>query len=587
MDKLRIESIRNRIAELPSGGITYKTINGKKYAYYQWTENGKQRSRRISDDEIPAMMEQISERKALQQELKKAGAGKGDTEPAFFAEIKLGDSLKSFVLPAAKLKKRTCYQMLSDYIYGNSIDKVLVLYGLRRTGKTTLIRQVIAGMPDEMLRKTAFIQLRPGIGLAEINSDLRILEKQGIRYLFLDEVTLMTDFIEGAALFSDIYAASGMKVVLSGTDSLGFAIAARDQLYDRCFTIHTTFIPYREFSEVLGIHSVDDYIRYGGTMSLGGVNYNTSASPFADRDTAGQYVDSAIAHNIQHSLKNYREGGRFRALLDLYENGELTNVINRVVEDINHRFTLEILTRTFRSADLSITAKNLIKDKSDPTDVLYRIDTAAVTNQLKEMLSILNQTESKIEITDAHRSEIAEYLKILELTDEIGIIGNDSISPYTYRTVVTQPGLRYSQAEALIHALTQDNVFAALSAQERSRITERILNEVKGRMLEDIILLETKLARPGCRVFKLEFAIGEFDMVIADPGKLTCEIFEIKHSKQFVPEQYRYLADTEKCKDTEFRFGTIVRKCVIYRGESTQMNGIEYKNAEEYLCSLR
>ena len=26
------------------GGITFKTINGKRYAYYQWTENGKQHS---------------------------------------------------------------------------------------------------------------------------------------------------------------------------------------------------------------------------------------------------------------------------------------------------------------------------------------------------------------------------------------------------------------------------------------------------------------------------------------------------------------------------------------------------------------
>lgn len=32
----------------------------------------------------------------------------------------------------------------------------------------------------------------------------------------------MEDFIDGAALFSDVYAACGMKIVLSGTDSLGF-----------------------------------------------------------------------------------------------------------------------------------------------------------------------------------------------------------------------------------------------------------------------------------------------------------------------------------------------------------------------------
>ena len=42
------------------------------------------------------------------------------------------------------------------------------------------------------------------------------------KYVFIDEVTLIEDFIEGAALFSDIFAACGMKIVLSGTDSLGF-----------------------------------------------------------------------------------------------------------------------------------------------------------------------------------------------------------------------------------------------------------------------------------------------------------------------------------------------------------------------------
>ncbi len=39
--------IITEIETLPTGGITYKRINGKAYAYYQWREDGKQRSRRI------------------------------------------------------------------------------------------------------------------------------------------------------------------------------------------------------------------------------------------------------------------------------------------------------------------------------------------------------------------------------------------------------------------------------------------------------------------------------------------------------------------------------------------------------------
>ncbi|MBP5306199.1 MAG: hypothetical protein J6Z02_10140 [Lachnospiraceae bacterium] len=52
----------------------------------------------------------------------------------------------------------------------------------------------------------------------------------------------MEDFVEGAAVFSGIYASSGMKIVLSGTDSLGFAFSKGEQLFDRCIMLHTTFI---------------------------------------------------------------------------------------------------------------------------------------------------------------------------------------------------------------------------------------------------------------------------------------------------------------------------------------------------------
>lgn len=44
-----------------------------------------------------------------------------------------------------------------------------------------------------------------------------------------------------------------MKIVVSGTDSLGFQMANRDELYDRNIMIHTSFIPFREYENLLGI----------------------------------------------------------------------------------------------------------------------------------------------------------------------------------------------------------------------------------------------------------------------------------------------------------------------------------------------
>lgn len=592
MDLVRIRYIKEWISQLPQGNITYKKINNKRYPYYQWTENGKQRGRRVKDEELQELTEKINQRKELQQKLKDAKAAATTEESAvfeedfFFSSVKRGQELLSFVEPVRPLKKRECFGKLHDYVYGDSTDRVFILYGLRRTGKTTLIRQVISEMSAEILAQTAFVQINSNVDLAKINIDLKQLSKQGYRYVFIDEVTLMDDFIEGAALFSDIYASSGMKIVLSGTDSLGFMFSEDRELYDRCFMLHTTFVPYREFENVLGIRGIDEYIRYGGTMSLGGINYNRSGMTFATKESTDDYVDSAIARNIQHSLKNYQQGDHFRHLSELYEANELTSAINRIVEDINHRFTIAVLTKDFKSGDLSRSAKNMLRDRENPNDILYRVDKAEVTQRLKELLEIRNKPEQKIEISDAHRLEIKEYLDFLDLTVDLDVVHLPDLSRNEKHTAISQPGMRYAQAEALIKTLMRDSVFQMLSLAERNTVTQRIMSDIQGCMMEDIVLLETKMAYPKCEVFKLMFALGEFDMVVFDPEAASCSIYEIKHSAEIVEEQYQHLVDTDKCAATEFRFGPITGKYVIYRGETQDVNGIHYLNVEEYLNKL-
>ncbi|MBR2411794.1 MAG: AAA family ATPase [Clostridia bacterium] len=587
MDKVRIRYIKEWISQLPQGNITYKTIKGKKYPYHQWTENGKQHGRMVKDYELEELKEKIEQRKSLEKKLKESGASDDLlSDNFFFSSVKVGEELSAFVAPVKTFKKRNCYSKLHEYIYGDSSDRVFILYGLRRTGKTTLIRQLISEMSEETLLQTAFMQINSTIDIAKLNIDLKQLSKSGYRYVFIDEVTLMNDFIDCAALFSDVYATSGMKIVLSGTDSLGFLFSEDRELYDRCFMVHTTFISYAEFETVLGIKGIDEYIRYGGTMSLGGVNYNQSGMTFATKESTEEYIDSAIARNIQHSLKNYQNGEHFRHLLELYDLNELTSAINRIVEDINHRFTIEVLTKDFVSNDLSLSAKNLLRDKNEPDDVLYRIDKQKVTEDLRKLLEIRNRSEQSVNITDIHKTEIKQYLDLLDLTVDLDTVFMTDLNKKEKRVAVSQPGMRYSQAEALIKSLMKDDIFRELSLRERNRVTERILNDIRGRMMEDIIVLETRIAKPDCEVFKLVFAAGEFDMVVFEPENECCSIYEIKHSAEVIANQYRHLTDEEKCKETEFRFGDIKGKYVIYRGKTHDVDSIHYVNVEEYLSNL-
>ena len=493
--------------------------------------------------------------------------------------------LKKFVADVKKFKKRECYSQLHNFVYGDIKDRVFILYGLRRTGKTTMIRQFIADMSEVDLARTAFIQIAPKDTLADVNKDMKLLEQEGYKYIFIDEVTFMEDFIEGAALFSDVFATCGMKIVLSGTDSLGFMLSKSEQLYDRCILLHTTVIPYREFERVLGIKGIDEYIRYGGTMSLGGINYNEGFA-FTDTNTVNSYVDSAIAKNIQHSLRYYQDGGHFRHLAELYEKNELTNAINRVVEDINHRFTKEVITREFKSGDLARSARNLRKDRFAPNTILDDIDIETFTAQLKNLLEIIDQEEQKVKVADVHAAEIKEYLILLDLIYEIDARSFPNVNDIGKITVVSQPGMRYAQAQALVKSLLLDEKFKGLDLDERNQVIERILSEIRGRMMEDIILLETKLAQPSKEVFKLQFTVGEFDMVVFDPKSASCEIYEIKYSTQVVEQQYQHLVNEDKCAQTAHRFGKITGKYVLYRGTTQDANGIHYVNVEEYLNNL-
>jgi len=590
----QIAELEREIALLPEGSITKKKIRDKEYFYHRITRNGKRVENYLSFEVVPELKAQIDKRKAFEKELKllksqvipeSVWEKEDEEQPAFKTTVRTGRQLRAQIALTKRYKKRECISELREYVFGIQQDKVFIIYGLRRTGKTTMIRQILTELPEAAFKKAAFIQVRSKDTLEDVDADLRVLEEKGFRYVFIDEVTLIEDFIEGAAVFADIYASSGMKIVLSGTDSLGFAFSKEEQLYDRCIMLHTTFIPYREFEEVLGIKGIDEYIRYGGTMSLGGIHYNEDVT-FSNSKTAEEYIDTAIAKNIQHSLRMYQYGGHFRRLLDLYEKGELTNVINRVVENINHSFTRSVVEKTFKSHDISVTVANMLRDRENPINIKEHMDLDVVTFGIMQMLDILNKEEQSIDIEDDHMIQIKEYLALLDLIMEIDLESLPEVSGKSMVTVITQPGMRYAQANAIVENLLLDAKFQELSIGERQRILERLLNEIRGRMMEDIVLLETKIAKPDKKVFKLQFTVGEFDMIVFDQKTLSCQIYEIKYSKEQVPEQYRHMKDEDKCALTSHRYGDITGRYVIYRGDNAELDGVQYLNVEEYLKSL-
>ena len=595
----QIRALEAELSTLPIGYISKKTIQGKVRYYRQWTENGKVKSQYIKNEEYDAVSRAIARRREILQQLKELKAQwPTHNLPAataiFETHVVIGEELQKSCRLVQTYAKRDCFPQLMTYLNGTGFGRVCVLYGLRRTGKTTMLFQAISELPDN---QSAYIKARTTDTMAMLDRDLKKLAALGYRYFFLDEVTLLEDFIDSAAVLSDIYAMQGLKIVLSGTDSLGFWLAEHEELYDRAKMIHTTIIPFGEHARLLGIGDIDEYIRYGGTLRAGEIAFDdeelrTGESSFRDDESTRRYIDTAICKNIQHSLACCEGGGHFRHLADLYDAGELTNAINCIIESMNKRFLVSTVEKRFRSADLGITRNNLRKE-TDPekkSDALDQIDEAAVLQKLKALLDIREKDDLTVTITPAHLAEIKEYLRALDLIMDRPLKTDSAEDPAEY-ILFTQPGMRYCQAQALVHSLLQDWQFRELSEREKQLVTDRLLDDVKGRMMEDILLLESSMkAKKNQSVFKLQFDRGEFDMVIYDAETDSCAVYEVKHSDKIAPEQYRHLCDAELCRKTERRFGKIAKRTVLYRGTPTVVNTdcgrIDYENAADYLKNL-
>ena len=509
---------------------------------------------------------------------------------AFHTNVVTGAGLQALANSVAKYGKRDCFSTLQKFVAGSYDGKICILYGLRRTGKTTLLFQMLSELPIE---KTAYIKVQTTDDMSQLTKDLKVLFELGYRYVFIDEITLLNDFIDTAAVLSDVFSMMGMKIVVSGTDSLGFAMANRDELYDRSVTIHTSFIPFREYARLLNICSVDSYIEYGGTLKMENMSFDDPDAAFdevafRDDESTRKYIDTAISRNIQHTLKNDHYGEYFNQLRELYEKGELTNVINRIVQHMNHRFVLRVVEDEFKSHDFGSAKELLLHDlPAERATVLYDVNEKQILERLKAIIEVKEKSETTVPITQEHIDKVKKYLLMLDLI--VNCPERYESGKQAEHIVFSQPGMRYAIAKALVYSLMQDAYFASISEADKAYITGKILDDVKGRMLEDIVLLEVCKAAPSTmEAFKFKFdAGGEFDMVIYDKASQNCRIYEIKHSTETNEKQTLHLRDAEKCQIVEKRFGPISGKFVLYRGKDTLAEGVQYLNVENFLCSLK
>lgn len=60
-------------------------------------------------------------------------------------------------------------------------------------------------------------------------------------------------------------------------------------------------------------------------------------------------------------------------------------------------------------------------------------------------------------------------------------------------------------------------------------------------------------------------------MIIYDKSSNTCKLYEIKYNDRIDDNQFRFLVDKDKYELIESKYGIIVGKYVLYRGQNKKL----------------
>jgi predicted AAA+ superfamily ATPase len=466
-----------------------------------------------------------------------------------------------------------------------------VLHGLRRTGKTVAMEQAVLECSRQM--KCAFYEVEDTDTMSEIRDILFDEKNNGTALVCFDEITKAEDFISRSASLSDVFAKMGMRIIVTGTDSLGFHFAENYELYGRTKQINTTHIPFAEHCRVLGTNDIDDYIQYGGLMQTGKDDDGTDI--VYDYESARKYLDSAVAENISRSIKKSDEGSE----LEQFTIAELRAVIEKMVELYSGKFNEKIIQSRLKNVSVNFPVNKLggIADE----DIIRRLfqEDKNITRDFAEIINA--ETPITHTVTENTVRELEGYLLDMNVlsaiphtqyryTEETGWRGGST----THEVYLIQPAIKYYHLQKGKQFIREKPYYTELSREVKTFMERKLEEKIKGDMTEQIIAFDVSKALPHDRyeVTKPSFIIngmlgGEYDMLVYDKKDDLHWGFEIKHTTNAFYKQEQHLQNDKITTLMGQEYGKREHVCVLYRGNPfISSTGTIYLNITDFCMAV-
>lgn len=370
-----------------------------------------------------------------------------------------GDVLR---LPEVPKGPRHQLYALMEYLHtkGAANHHVCVMYGLRRTGKTTLILQAVRRLLDEGVpqEKIGYFTGMKGDTFDDLYLELEAHKE--LKYIFIDEIGFFEGFLQsGNYLYDTLVRLSGCKVVIAGTNLPALYVAGKRTLYDRCRMIRVPYLSFYEHCKfVLRTDNPDKaaFMRY---MQYGGL--------FAEPEDIAEYVQTSITDSIVE-------------LFDTQPENEVFVWLRPGSEDVNWKGyvnTVMLLSSNYVSSRSLQRHPPLLQDY----EALDTKVTKQIVREFKQYFSLSVQDRAY----QMKRTETVALLDFLVHCGVIAVLPNLYGDTEPYKCYVQAPFLRFHFTEKL-----------------REMTNVRILDEQKplfGGLLEAAVVSEYQQSHPGAR----------------------------------------------------------------------------------------
>ena len=591
------ETIKRRIEELPKGSLVVKTRNGRDYLYLKYREGTKTVTDYIgvySAETYADYLGKIEERRKLERELRAIRNGgngmqktAGSEQARFLLNVTLSEDMDYSAVN--KLQKRDCYKEIERYLSGPCNGTVCAVAGLKQTGKTTLMKQAMADMARNGIRSAYVIPPGRLNGFEDLIKDLKTLREMGVKTVFVDEITWLNDTLDNVIALSKSFAPD-MKIVFSGTDSLEMNIISQGEIYRELEMIDTTVVSFQEFVKLTEYETMDDYIRYGGTLMD-----KKARSAFSDPVTALRYMDSAIIDNVIHFLRKDE-------MISKQDEAEVKNALYRVIDDELHRFS-HIDTETFEQrfkrepgrGDVSSGFMVAKRDDFDIAEVNAVLDAAFGYQKHNEAYlnsKWLGKAEEYLVEAGILQREIGTRVEANNTFTEWGKSGDSTLPHY-----IVMPGLRYQLTVQKVKTVLQTDQYKNLPDNTKEAMLKFIEAHMLGQQMEEIAAVHIYNhycdEYNGVSVRKLYTGAAhnaEADIAVIynseTDEKPTVDLFEVKHNYAMNSKMANHILSSSFLALLGNHYN-VRNKVILYNGDNVNaVNGAKYRNINDFLMTF-